>query len=138
MDQEQLNELRKRLKGKRARFVEEWIKDRKRKEAAIRAGIPPAGAEVQASRFMREPEVKVYRDALVEMEAAAIGTSRESLLLDAERLWLDCMEKGDYKGAARALEAKAKLIGAMTEKHTVESGGFEIHIRPRDENDAKA
>lgn len=128
MDRERLNNLRKACKGKRARFAEEWIIDRKRKEAAIRAGIPEAGAEVQACRFMKEPEVKAYIEALIEAEAELLFVSKSSLLLDAERLWQQSFDKGDGKGAARALEAKAKLIGAMSEKHTIEGGGFSLNV----------
>ncbi len=138
MDLERLNELKKACKGKRARFIEEWIKDRNGTEAAIRAGIPEAGAAVQASRFLRDPAVLAYRDALIEAEAESLGVSKDGLLLDAERLWQRCIDKGDAKGAARALEMKAKLIGAMSEKHTIESGGFEIHLRPKDEGNGKA
>ena len=138
VDLERLNELKKACKGKRARFIEEWIKDRNGTEAAIRAGIPEAGAAVQASRFLRDPAVLAYRDALIEAEAESLGVSKDGLLLDAERLWQRSIEKGDSKGAARALEMKAKLIGAMSEKHTIESGGFEIHLRPKDEGNGKA
>ena len=54
---DKIAEMKKTLKGKRAAFVEEYIKDQNGTAAAIRAGIPEAGASVQASRFLREPEV---------------------------------------------------------------------------------
>lgn len=139
MDLQRLNELKKACKGKRARFTEEWIKDRNGTEAAIRAGIPEAGAAVQASRFLRDPAVLAYRDALIEAEAESLGVCKDGLLLDAERLYQRCLDKGDSKGAARALELKAKLIGAMSEKHIHESeGGFEILLRPKGESNAEA
>lgn len=132
-----MNELKKACKGKRARFTEEWIKDRNGTEAAIRAGIPEAGAAVQASRFLRDPAVLAYRDALIEAEAESLGVCKDGLLLDAERLYQRCLDKGDSKGAARALELKAKLIGAMSEKHIHESeGGWEILLTPKEASDA--
>lgn len=133
MDLQRLNELKKACKGKRARFTEEWIKDRNGTEAAIRAGIPEAGAAVQASRFLRDPAVLAYRDALIEAEAESLGVCKDGLLLDAERLYQRCLDKGDSKGAARALELKAKLIGAMSEKHTIEGGGVSLNVSVLDD-----
>ena len=135
MDLQRLNELKKACKGKRARFTEEWIKDRNGTEAAIRAGIPEAGAAVQASRFLRDPAVLAYRDALIEAEAESLGVCKDGLLLDAERLYQRCLDKGDSKGAARALELKAKLIGAMSEKHTIEGGGISLNVLMPPEED---
>lgn len=135
MDLIRLNELKKACKGKRARFIEEWIHDRNGTEAAIRAGIPEAGAAVQASRFLRDPAVLAYRDALIEAEAESLGVCKDGLLLDAERLYQRCLDKGDSKGAARALELKAKLIGAMSEKHTIEGGGISLNVLMPTEED---
>lgn len=123
-----MNELKKACKGKRARFTEEWIKDRNGTEAAIRAGIPEAGAAVQASRFLRDPAVLAYRDALIEAEAESLGVCKDGLLLDAERLYQRCLDKGDSKGAARALELKAKLIGAMSENHIHKGDGISLNV----------
>lgn len=132
MDQARITEARQRLRGKRAAFVEEYIKCGNGAEAAKRAGIPEKGAGVQASRFLREPEVLYYRDLLMEAAAEAIGVSRDSLIVKSEKLWEKCMaetEDGiDSRGAARALELQAKLIGALSERRELEGGGFEIKV----------
>ncbi|MBQ8893409.1 MAG: terminase small subunit [Clostridia bacterium] len=130
MTNERLAELRRPLRGKRGRFVEEYIKDGNGTAAAIRAGIPEKGASVQASRFLREPEVLAYRDALIEAEAAAIGVSKDSLIVKSERVYQKCMAGDNPQGAAKALELQGKLIGALTEKREIEPGNaFTVNIQ---------
>src|SRR5271155_943246 len=53
------------LTPKQARFVEEYLVDANGKAAAIRAGYSPKTAEVQASRLLRSPKVRVpFEDAM--------------------------------------------------------------------------
>jgi phage terminase small subunit len=47
------------LHRKQARFVEEFLVDLNGKQAAIRAGYSPKTAEVQASRLLNYPKVRV-------------------------------------------------------------------------------
>lgn len=152
MDNETLKRLRAACKGKRAKFAEEFVIDRNRTAAAIRAGIPEKGAAVQGSRFLMEPEVRAYVDALIEAEAEAIGVNRESLIAKSEKIYSRCMqqkpvlvfdketkewvETGEYvfdsRGAAKALELQAKLVGAMSEKREIEGSGVEFLFVPRE------
>lgn len=139
MDQETLNGLRKQLKGKRARFTEEYIIDWNGTDAVIRAGITEnrASAAVIASRYLLEPGVRVYRDALMEAAAEAINVNKNSLIAKSERIYQKCMEKDDSKGAAKAVELQAKLTGNLTEKREIEGGsGFEIIVQQKGERDA--
>lgn len=149
MDNETLKALRTACKGKRAKFAEEFVIDRNRTAAAIRAGIPEKGVAVQGSRFLMEPEVRAYVDALIEAEAEAIGVNRESLIAKSERIYRRCMqqepkhrynkesgeweETGEYefdaRGAAKALELQAKLVGVLTEKRELSTAeSFSVHI----------
>ena len=130
---DKIAEMKKTLKGKRAAFVEEYIKDQNGTAAAIRAGIPEAGASVQASRFLREPEVLKYRDLLIEAAAAAIGVNKESLIIKAERVYRKSMEEKffDARGAVKALEIQAKLEALLTERQELDGGEINININTR-------
>lgn len=46
------------MSPRRVRFIDEYLKDRNGKQAAIRAGYSPASAESQASRMLKDPEVE--------------------------------------------------------------------------------
>lgn len=152
MDQETLNGLKKAIRGKKnqkVRFCEEYIVDWNGTEAVIRAGITEnrASAASMASRFLLEPEVRSYLDALIEAEAEAVNVNRESLIVKTERIYKRCMqykpvlafnketkcweETGEYvfdsKGAAKAAELQAKLTGNLTEKRVHETDDeFEV------------
>lgn len=133
MDTKTLAELKKACKGKRAKFCEEYVVDFQQEKAAIRAGVPEAGAAVQASRFLREPEVLAYRDALIEMEAQAVGVSKNSLIVKADRILQRCMdEKLDAKGAGKMLEILADLEGLRKQQVEHKGGGFEVVVKPRE------
>lgn len=164
MSDEEIRKLKNAIVGKRAqkaRFVEEYIKSGNGAEAVILAGATEnrASAATMASRWLREPEVLAYRDALMEAEAAAIGVSRDSLIYKSEEIYRRCMqhkpvmeknadgewvETGEYvfdsKGAGRAVELQAKLIGALSEKREIEGGkGFVVNVSTLGEGqDAKS
>lgn len=156
MDYETLKGLRDALKGKRAKFCEEYIIDRNGTQAAIRAGLPEKGAAVQAHRFLLEAEVRAYIAALDEAAAEAAGVNKNNLITKTEEIYRRCMQDkpvmryngetkcyeaaGEYefdpRGAAKAVELQAKLLGELTEKREIEGGGFELILKPRkdDEN----
>lgn len=139
MDQETLSALRKALKGKRARFCEEYVIDGNGTDAVIRAGITEnrASAAALASRYLLEPAVRAYRDGLIEAAAEAVNVNRDSLIVKSERIYQKCMEKDDAKGAVKAAELQAKLTGNLTEKREVDTGnGFEIIVQRKGERDA--
>ncbi len=158
MDNATIRELRKACKGKRAAFVEEYIKDGNGTAAAIRAGIPEKGASVQASRFLREPEVIAYRDALIESAADAVGVCKESLIVKTEEVYRRCMRHkeverfnpithewegtGEYvfdsRGATKAVELQAKLCGALMEKHSIEGGGISLNVSVLEDEETNA
>ncbi len=156
MDNATIDALGKACGGKKKKFVDEYIKDFNGTAAAIRAGYSENGAAQQASRLLREPKVIAYRDALVESAASAAGVCKDNLIVKTEEIYRRAMQHkeverfnpithewegtGEYvfdsKGAAKALELQAKLIGAMSEKRTIEGGGFELYFSEKDDRNA--
>ncbi len=158
MDQETLTGLRKALKGKRARFCEEYIIDGNGTDAVIRAGITEnrASASVIASRYLLEPAVRAYIDALTEAAAEAAGVSLNKLIVHTEEIRRRCMQHkpvmefnpetkaweptGEYvfntSGALRAVEDLAKMTGNWQEKRIIEADNeFEVIFTRKGERD---
>lgn len=130
MDRERLTELKKACKGKRAKFCEALMECENGTEAVIQAGITEnrRSAAVIASRFLLEPEVRAYRDALQEAVAEEINVNKNTLLAKAERIYRKSIEEKDLRGAAKAVELQAKLCGELTEKREIEGNGFIVNI----------
>ena len=137
MDRERLKELKKACKGKRAAFVEHLIECEDRVEAIIQAGVTEnrRSASTIASRWLLEPAVRAYRDALQEAVAEEINVNKNTLLAKAERIYRKCIENDDSKGAAKAVELQAKLCGELMEKREIEGNGFELIVRAKDAED---
>ncbi|MBQ7095834.1 MAG: hypothetical protein IJN80_05245 [Clostridia bacterium] len=135
MDQERLKELKKACKGKRAVFVEHLMECEDRVEAIIRAGVTEnrRSASTIASRWLLEPAVRAYRDALQEAVAEEINVNKNTLLAKAERIYRKSIEEKDLRGAAKAVELQAKLCGELTEKREIEGNGFSIKVERREE-----
>ena len=58
----------KELSAKQKKFVHEWLIDLCGTRAAIRAGYSEKSAAQTASRLMKDPAVREYRDALLKEE----------------------------------------------------------------------
>ena len=54
---------KKPITDKQKRFVREWLVDMNGTRAAIRAGYSEKSAAQTASRLMKDPAVREYRDA---------------------------------------------------------------------------
>lgn len=145
MDQERLKELKKACKGKRAAFVEHLMECENGTEAVILAGATDnrKSAATMASRWLLEPAVRAYRDALQEAVAEEINVCKNSLLAKTEKIYRRCMQISevydkegnplgefifDAKGASKAVELQAKLCGELTEKREIEGNGFTVNI----------
>lgn len=92
-----------------------------------------ASAAVMASRWLLEPAVRAYRDALQEAVAEEINVNKNTLLAKAERIYRKSIEEKDLRGAAKAVELQAKLCGELTEKREIEGNGFSIKVERRGE-----
>lgn len=68
------------LTFREARFVQEYLVDACGTQAAIRAGIAPAGAHVWASRALRKAKVSAVLQARQAADATRLSIQREDVL----------------------------------------------------------
>ena len=68
------------LSTREARFVQEYLVDASGTQAAIRAGVAPAGAHVWASRALRKAKVSAALHARQTADAARLSIQREDVL----------------------------------------------------------
>ena len=116
-------------------FVKSFLTTLNGTQAAIQAGYKAgkdnASAAVQASRLMKDPRIRAYRDAVLRESVEDMALTRDNVLLRQLEVWRRCMaaepvmiwdsekhewvESGvwrfDAKGATKALENIAKLLG---------------------------
>lgn len=121
-------------------FVKEFLTTLNGTKAAILAGYTPgkdnASAAVRASRLLKDPRIKAYRDALLRESVDSMALTRENVLLRQLEIYQRCMaavpvmkwdeqerkwvESGvwrfDAKGASKAMENIAKLLGMEAPK----------------------
>lgn len=90
------NEKRE-ISEKQKRFVREWLIDMNGTRAAIRAGYSEKSAAQTANRLMKMPEVRQYRDALLQEEFEALGVTRHSLATELWRLYQRCTQATPVK-----------------------------------------
>jgi phage terminase small subunit len=77
------------LSPRRQRFAEEYVIDFNGKQAAIRAGYSPATAEQQASRMLRDSQVRAEVEKLqrrLVLHAASNGITAERVLNELARI----------------------------------------------------
>lgn len=112
-------------------FVREYLANHMNgKLAATIAGYSEKTAESQASRLLRKPGVKAYRDALLKEQFDAIGVTKHSIAAEVWELYQRCTAKEpvlewdsvnrawehkgvwtfDVKGALKALEMLDKML----------------------------
>ena len=135
------------LDERERRFAEEYNIDLNGTAAAIRAGYQPgrnnASAAVQASRLLRDARIRAYRVALIRERVEDQALTADNLVLKLLEIYRRCMaaepvmewdseahewkESGvwrfDARGAARALEMLAKLLGLNEPARVELSGG---------------
>ena len=132
-ESEELQQLAAALTPRERKFVHEYLVDLNGKDAAIRAGYSEKTAASQASRLLRKPEVKAYRDALLKEHFDAIGITKHSIAAATWEIYQKCCQKEpvlewdsvtkawvpsgywqfNVKGALKALEMLAKLLPEM-------------------------
>lgn len=118
-------------------------------QAGYKAGKDNASAAVQASRLMKDPRIRAYRNAVLRESVEDMALTRENVLLRQLEVWRRCMaaepvmiwdsekhewvESGvwrfDAKGATKALENIAKLLGLdAPKKFTLGGTGVEAFL----------
>ena len=144
-------EVKKAITDKQKRFVREWLVDMNGTRAAIRAGYSEKSAAQTASRLMRDPAVRAYRDALLKEEFDSLGITRHSLAVEVWRVYERCaaaapvlqwdsnlreyIESGEWqfdaKGCLKALGMLHDMLERMTRAETEdedEDEGYEEMI----------
>lgn len=139
----------KELSAKQKKFVHEWLIDLCGTRAAIRAGYSEKTAAQTASRLMKLPEVRAYRDALMKQKFDELGITRHSLAVEVYEMMQKCKggtphmvwdsnirdyvpdgtweqnEKGLYKGAD-LLSRLLDKIGSQDDED--DGGGYETML----------
>lgn len=126
-------EARKAVSEKERAFVHAYLKCKSQKQAAIMVGYSEKSAESQASRLMRKPSVRAYRDCLLREDFESIGITRHSVATEVWEVYQRCMvkkpvlewdsEKRDWiesgtwqfnaTGALKALTLMTEMLGKL-------------------------
>lgn len=125
-------EVKKAITDKQKRFVREWLVDMNGTRAAIRAGYSEKSAAQTASRLMRDPAVRAYRDALLKEEFDSLGITRHSLAVEVWRVYERCaaatpvlqwdsnlreyIESGDWQFDAKGCLKALGMLNGMLER----------------------
>lgn len=145
LDGKKSTELAKALTVRERRFTLEYMRDLNGTQAAIRAGYAEKNAASQASRLLRKPEVRAYRDALMEEAFEAIGINKYNIVMCIWEIYKRCMEKElveewnselhcyvptgvwqfNAKGALKALDMLRQMLPEMKKDESSAGGGLE-------------
>ena len=133
------------------RFVAEYLKDRKGKDAAIRAGYSAATASVRASKLLSHPGIRELVQASEQKIIERAMISKERVLQDIALIGARCMQAepvfdregnptGEYTfDASNALRAK-ELLGRHLELFTdkvKQTGDVSVNVVIHEENVGK-
>lgn len=143
------NTDKKELTPKQKLFAREWIVDFNGTRAAIRAGYSEKTAAQTASRLMKLPEVRAYRDELMKQKFDELGITRHSLAVEVWKVYKRCaaatpvlqwdsnlreyIESGEWEFNARGCLKALGMLHDMLERmeHSEEEddgGGYEAMI----------
>ena len=131
------------LKPRERRFVHEYLVDLNGTQAAVRADYSEKTAASQASRLLRKPEIRAYRDALLQEQFDAIGVTKHSIAAEVWGIYQKCCQKepvlewnpgsrewepsGEWqfnvKGALKALDMLRQMLPEMKKSDSDTPGG---------------
>lgn len=140
-----IREAGKKLTDKQKAFVHEYMTDFCGTQAAIRAGYAEDRAASTASRLLRKPEIRAFRDVLMEERFEAVGITRYNIVLCVWQQYQKCCQKepvlewdsaahdwvptGEWqynvKGALKALEMLWKMLPETAERDDGAPAGLE-------------
>lgn len=121
------------LNEKQKRFVSEYIIDLNAKQAAIRAGYSPKGAEPQASRLLSNAKIQVEIAKAMEDRGKRTGITQDRVLAELSAIAFakatDYVEVDDdgsvkIKPTAELTEEQKKAIASIKEG----ANGIEIKL----------
>lgn len=130
------------LRPQEKKFVHEYLIDMNGTKAAARAGYSEKTAASQASRLLKKPAVRAYRDALLAEQFDAIGITKHSIASQVWEIVQRCMDKKpvlewdsslrewvdsgnwefDARGALKGLALLQELVEKMNEAEDDEDG----------------
>ena len=133
------------LTDRQRAFVLEYLRDLNGTQAAIRAGYAEDRAASTASRLLRRPEIRAFRDVLMEERFEAVGITRYNIVLCVWQQYKKCCQKepvlewdsaahdwvptGEWqynvKGALKALEMLWKMLPETAERDDGATAGLE-------------
>jgi len=107
--------MQKPLSAKIQAFCREYVVDLNGKQAAIRAGYSPYGAEVQASRLLTNVNVQVRIQELMDKRSAKTEINAEYVLNMIKKTLERCDAEGDSKGVFKGTELLGKHLKLFTD-----------------------
>ena len=112
------------LTPKQQLFIDEFIKDRNGKQAAIRAGYSERSAEVQASKMLRIGKVSDEVRRRTQEASKESGITKQTLLKELSKGAFHELDMANWRPAdkLKAIEIIAKLMGLLDGKHDKDSG----------------
>ena len=127
------------LNEKQKRFVSEYIIDLNAKQAAIRAGYSPKGAEPQASRLLSNAKIQVEIAKAMEDRGKRTGITQDRVL--AELSAIAFAKATDYVEVADNGSVKIKPTAELTDEQkkaiaSIKEGANGIEIKLTDKTKA--
>ncbi len=110
-------ERKSKLKPRRIKFIQEYLKDFDQTAAAIRAGYSAHSARFIGSQLMVNPEVKKEYEIRYAEYKKKYEIRRESIIEKLNKLIDECESDGDRKYLVASLEMLNKMSGNYS--HTV-------------------
>lgn len=101
------------LPDKYRRFAEEYIKDKKPRDAALRAGFTNGSAGFSA---LARPDVAEYIDSIVATAAERAGLTQEWVFSTLKRLIEKSEASKNYAAAIRGVEVAGKSANLFPDK----------------------
>lgn len=124
-----------RLKAKRLKFIEEYLKDFDGQAAAIRAGYSAHSARFLASQLLANKDVKAELNQRMKENKAKNEIRRDFIVEKLMKLIAECESDKDRKHLTKALEMLNKMSGQYT--HTVVNLNPEQPLFPDETNKPK-
>lgn len=100
-----------RISAIQQRFIDEYLLCCNGTQAAIHAGYSARTAQQQASRLLRQPQIKSSIEARQQQASRATQISLHDLLAELELARVQALENGHCGAAISATMSKAKLLG---------------------------
>lgn len=125
----------KRLKPKRLKFIQEYLKDFEGTAAAIRAGYSEHSARFMASKLLANKDVKAELDQQIKEYQKKNTIRREFIVEKTLKLLAECETDKDRKTLIKALDMLNKMSGQYT--HTVVNLNPEQPLFPDETNKPK-